>query len=89
MNYTIEVYKKDGRCKKGEKLKEKVDMMDVDTLEEVEAIASKMYPASKGYRIEIHETMVERFNLMSRKLYMERYDTPICCSPASETYWSM
>jgi hypothetical protein len=30
-----------------------------------------------------------RRNLMSRKEYIEAKDTPISCSPASETYWSM
>jgi hypothetical protein len=33
--------------------------------------------------------MVERTNLMSGQKYMEAEDTPLCCSPASETYWSM
>jgi hypothetical protein len=33
--------------------------------------------------------MVKRRNLMSGKEYMEAEDTPLCCSPASETYWSM
>jgi len=33
--------------------------------------------------------MVERTNLMSGKKYMEAEETPLCCSPASETYWSM
>jgi hypothetical protein len=35
------------------------------------------------------DEMVERVNLMSGKKYMERRDTPIFCSPSSETYWSM
>jgi len=33
--------------------------------------------------------MVERTNLMSGKTYQEDVNTPNCCSPASETYWSM
>ena len=33
--------------------------------------------------------MVERVNLMTGNTYMEAEDTPISCSPASETYWSM
>ena len=33
--------------------------------------------------------MVERTNLMSGKTFLEDEDTPLCCSPASETYWSM
>ncbi len=33
--------------------------------------------------------MVVRRNLMSGIEYVEAEDTPLCCSPASETYWSM
>lgn len=33
--------------------------------------------------------MVERVNLMSGEKYMEDINTPACCSPASELYWSM
>ena len=35
------------------------------------------------------EKMVTRVNLMSRKEYQEIANTPISCSPAFETYWSM
>jgi hypothetical protein len=35
------------------------------------------------------EKMVIRINLMSRKEYEERANTPIYCSPAYESYWSM
>jgi len=35
------------------------------------------------------EKMVTRVNLMSKKEYQERANTPISCSPAFETYWSM
>lgn len=35
------------------------------------------------------DTMVERVCLMTGKTYQERRDTPLSCSPASETYWSM
>jgi len=47
------------------------------------------YRASQGFRYEIHETMVERFNMMGGGKYTERYDTPRYCSPSSEAYWSM
>jgi hypothetical protein len=36
-----------------------------------------------------YPTMVKRINLMSGKEYWEAEDTPIYCSPASESYWSM
>ena len=35
------------------------------------------------------EKKVKRVNLMSRKEYWEPINTPLSCSPASETYWSM
>ena len=41
------------------------------------------------YRLNYPVKMVERTNLMSGLKYMEAEDTPNCCSPASETYWSM
>jgi hypothetical protein len=31
---------------------------------------------------------VVRVNLMTGKEYEEDVNTPLCCSPASETYWS-
>jgi hypothetical protein len=35
------------------------------------------------------EKQVTKTNMMSGKEYQERANTPISCSPASETYWSM
>lgn len=32
---------------------------------------------------------VKRVNLLSGEEYYEDVNTPLCCSPASETYWSM
>jgi len=31
---------------------------------------------------------VQRVNLMTGQTYTEDVNTPLCCSPASETYWS-
>jgi len=42
--------------------------------------------------IEFHndiEKMVTRINMMSKKEYKEAANTPIYCSPAYESYWSM
>jgi len=33
--------------------------------------------------------MITRKNLMSGIEYQEDVNTPLCCSPASETFWSM
>ena len=32
---------------------------------------------------------VTRTNLMTGNTYQESVNTPMCCSPSSETYWSM
>lgn len=86
--YTVELYKKDARKKSGERLDRKVDHSTADR-SAIEAVYDKKYPAAKGYRYEIHVTMVEKTNMMGGGKFLERYDTPYYCSPASESYWSM
>jgi hypothetical protein len=88
MTYTVELYKKDARKKSGERLDRKIDHSTEDR-SAIEAVYAKKYPASKGYRFEIHETWVKKHNLMGGGEFTERYDTPHYCSPASESYWSM
>ena len=85
---TVEVYKQDRRVKSGERLDCKVDHTTADRAA-VTAVYAAKYPASKGYRFEIHETFVTRKNMMGGAEYQERYDTPRHCSPSSEAYWSM
>lgn len=86
--YTLEVYKKDGRVKGGERLVRKVDH-DTNDLSMLEHIVKHTWQASKGYRYEIHETYVTKKNMMTGEEFQERYDTPYYCSPSSESYWSM
>ena len=88
MMYTVEIYKKDARTKQGERLVSKTDY-EVTEQTMLEHTVKHTYKASQGYRYEIHETMVERVNMMGGAKYMERYDTPRYCSPSSEAYWSM
>lgn len=85
--YTVEVYKVDRRTKKGERLVRKVDHSTYD-LKTLEHVYKTTYSAREGYRLEFHQTMVERKNLLSGLPFTERYDTPYYCSPRSETYWS-
>lgn len=88
MTYTVEIYKKDARTKKGERLVSKTDY-DTDNKSMLEHTVKHTWRASQGYRYEIHETYVVKRNLMGGKEFTERYDTPYYCSPASESYWSM
>jgi|TARA_R110000782_G_scaffold11744_7_gene35534 hypothetical protein len=86
--FTVEVYKKDARTKSGERM---VLKKDYDSSERsiLEHTYKNTYRAAQGYRYEIHDTYVTRTNIISNNEFQERYDTPIYCSPASESYWSM
>jgi hypothetical protein len=86
--YTVEVYKRDARTKKGERLVHKSDY-DTDNLSVLEHTVKHTWRSSQGFRYEIHETYVVRKNLMGGGEFRERYDTPYYCSPSSESYWSM
>ena len=88
MMYTVEIYKRDARTKKGERLVSKTDY-EVTEQTMLEHTVKHTYRASAGYRYEIHETYVTKRNLMGGGEFTERYDTPYYCSPASESYWSM
>lgn len=85
--YTLEVYKKDRRCKSGERLYLKEDYAVKDASMLSHTVTHTWLP-SQGFRWELHETYVTKKNLMSGVEYKERYDTPYYCSPSSETYWS-
>jgi hypothetical protein len=86
--YTVEIYKTDRRTKSGERLVLKKDY-DTDNLSVLEHTVKHTWRVSQGFRYEIHETMVEKTNMMGGGKFMERYDTPYYCSPSSESYWSM
>lgn len=90
MPYTVEVYKKDRRIRKGtgERLVRKTDH-STDDLNTLKHLYETTWFAREGYRMEYHKTFVERINLLSGLPFTERYDTPYFCSPSSESYWSM
>ena len=85
--YTVEVYKADGRTRSGERLVLKEDFNT--SRRALAGNLARVYPESRGYRVEIHETYVTRTNAHTGREYRERYDTPRSCSPASDLYWSM
>ncbi len=84
LEWTVEVYKIDRRCKTGIKLESKQDYVG-----KTYADLDRLYPQRPGYIVKIVETWVTRRNLMGGQEFRERYDTPYFCSPSSETYWSM
>jgi len=81
---TVEIYRKDNRYKRGEKLISKDDVEDTKNL-----VAHISEALDKKERFVICKTFVKRVNRVSQESFWERYDTPYYCSPSSETYWSM
>ena len=86
MDYTIELYKQDGRTKSGERF---VRKMDITATSPKSAVLKHYQAAYSSYRVELHETYVTKKNMMTGKEFKQRYDTPYFCSPSSESFWSM
>ena len=84
---TVEVYKRDARTKRGERLVTKVDHSTADS-GALHEVYSKKYPSSRGYRFHVSATLVTSRNAITGEPFEERYDTPYSASPRSETYWS-
>jgi hypothetical protein len=90
-DYTMYIYKTDRRCKTGERLFSTTvwrDRTKAGIRRECNELYN-LYPATKGWRFECHPTMKTVKNLMSGLDVQIDRDTPWCCNPASETYWSM
>jgi len=87
-DYTLYAYKADKRSKSGEKLVSTQVLKDTDeqTMKAVVQVGLTMNP---NYRFEYFPTMMKVKNLMTGKMVEIPSDTPWCCNPASESYWSM
>ena len=84
---TVEVYKRDARTKRGERLVNKVDHSTADS-GALHEVYSKKYPSGQGYRFHVYATYVTSRNALTGETFEERYDTPYYASTRSETYWS-
>lgn len=92
VNHTVYIYKRDARCKSGERLVSTTVWQHRDAAEmarEVRELEYELWPVSKGFRIEFVPTMKTVRNLMSGKDIQIPHDTPRSCDPSSELYWSM
>jgi hypothetical protein len=90
-DYTVRIFKLDGRCARGERLVSTTvwaDRTEAGIKRECRELEA-MWPKSKGYRVIYYATMKTVKNLMTGKDVQIDADTPWCCNPASETYWSM
>lgn len=90
MKYIAKIEKIDGRTKSGLRLVEKIPFSceEVD-LKKTKRSLAVTYPKRSGYRIEVYEAEKVVYNLLSGKPVTIATDTPRCCDPSSELYWSM
>lgn len=90
-DYTMYIYKRDRRCKSGERLFSTTVWTGRDEagMRRESNEIYNLYPATKGWRFEYHPSKVTVKNLMTGKDVEIDRDTPRCCNPASETFWSM
>jgi len=89
--HTMYIWKRDGRTKSGERLFSTTVWTDRDAetmLREINELYVHHYPREQ-FRIEAVPTMKTVRNLMSGKDIEIPHDTPRCCDPSSEAYWSM
>jgi hypothetical protein len=84
-DYTLYIYKKDKRTKSGERLVQ-TRVCILMRKKEMEIIAG----AYRGdLRAEYVPSMMTVKSLMTGQEVQIEHDTPWCCNPASETFWSM
>jgi len=87
--YTFEIYKTDRRLKEGRKMVRAVDMdLEPRILDRMLESYRKSFPKNKGFDVKVQETYTTKKTIFGKE-YQERYDTPMCCSPASERFWTM
>lgn len=94
MNWIIRVYKADRRTKTGERFINAYPLsgvhMDQAAVErEIRELTAQLYPAAEGWRIAAEPATKTVRNLMTGQLVEIAADTPHCCDPSSETYWTM
>jgi hypothetical protein len=92
-NYTLYVYKTDRRYKSDERAVMTTVMPDMteELMAKTVAVLGEfdgLYPTWKGYRMEYFPTTVTVKSLMTGEDVEIDRDTPWCCNPQSETFWS-
>jgi len=91
-DHTMYIYKRDRRCKSGERLFITTVLRNRDAEEmhrEVRELEYNHYSRSKGFRIEFVPTMKTVRSLMTGTEVQIPTDTPRCLDPSSELYWTM
>lgn len=90
-SYTMRIYKTDKRTKSGERIFSTTVWQNRDEAEmkrEVRELQYQLYPTTQ-FRIEFDPAMKTVRNLMTGADIQIAADTPHCCDPSTERYWTM
>jgi hypothetical protein len=92
-DWTVAVYKRDRRCKAGERFVAKYPFsgMDRDTVaRELQELTRELYPEKDGWRFDVQERYATVRNLMTGEMVqIAAEDRGGPCDPSMERYWSM
>jgi hypothetical protein len=91
-DYTLYVRKADGRTKSGWRAVSTqvvTDRTEREMLDLSKALLAAYNSRHGRYQVEFLPSMVTVKNLMTGQDVQIDRDTPWCCNPASETFWSM
>jgi len=90
MIYSLNIHRLDKRCKTGKRFfgSYEFDRPDRAAMDREIQELRHLYP-SHQFEISFDEKYMTVKNLMSGKDVVIAKDTPHCCNPSSETYWSM
>lgn len=90
-DWTMYVYRADRRKKSGERLVTTQVLKDL-TEDQVREQSAQLFDAQEvktGFRIECFPSMKQVKNLMTGQMVQIARDTPRCCDPSSELFWTM
>ena len=90
--WKVTVYKKDRRTKSGERFvtSYRFSGMDRDGVaRELNELTQVLYPNAAGWRFDVQPATKIVKNLMTGADVEIDADTPRCCDPSSELYWTM
>jgi hypothetical protein len=92
-DWTVAVYKRDRRCKAGERFVAKYPFsgMDRDTVaRELRELTAQLYREADGWRFDVQERYATVRSLMTGELVqIEASERGGPCDPSMERFWSM
>jgi len=91
--WTVTVYKRDARCRAGERRVARYPFVGMDRAaveRELQDLAQVLYPSREGWRFDVQPRYVTVRNLMTgQDVQIEASERGGPCDPSTERYWTM